>query len=60
VRRPTSPVQSVPQRLNTVQAERDALSKRVTDLQLTLRTRDRELADAKQELERIKKTLKIQ
>jgi hypothetical protein len=31
----------------------------VTDLQTQLRAREKELADAKQELERIKKTLKI-
>ena len=59
-RRPSSSVLSVPARMSKLQADRDALNRRVEQLQTTLRTRDKELADAKQELERIKKTLKIQ
>jgi peptidoglycan hydrolase CwlO-like protein len=59
-RRPTSSVLSVPARMAKLQSERDGLSRRNEQLQATLKTRDKELADAKQELERIKKTLKIQ
>ncbi|MEO7670839.1 MAG: hypothetical protein ABIV28_01345 [Longimicrobiales bacterium] len=56
---PSSTRESWPTQLRRVRDERDALTKRVETLTGTLRTRDRELADAKQELERIKKTLKI-
>ncbi|HEX6694628.1 MAG TPA: hypothetical protein VF035_08040 [Longimicrobiales bacterium] len=59
-RRPTASVMSVPARMARLQAERDGLNRRNEQLQATLKTRDKELADAKQELERIKKTLKIQ
>jgi hypothetical protein len=59
-RRPTASVLSVPARMAKLQAERDGLTRRNEQLQATLKTKDKELADAKQELERIKKTLKIQ
>ena len=59
-RRPTSSVLSVPARMARLQSEREGLNRRIDQLQATLKTRDKELADAKQELERIKKTLKIQ
>jgi hypothetical protein len=56
---PSSTRESWPTQMRRVRAERDSLNRRADALQATLRTRDRELADAKQELERIKKTLKI-
>jgi hypothetical protein len=56
---PSSTRESWPAQLRRIRDERDALTKRVETLQATIRTKDRELADAKQELDRIKKTLKI-
>ncbi len=56
---PSSTRESWPSQLRRMREDRDALTKRVETLQATLRTRDRDLAEAKQELERIKKTLKI-
>jgi hypothetical protein len=56
---PVSTRESWPARLRRVEAERDALDKKVESLQASLHAREKELADAKQELQRIKKTLKI-
>jgi hypothetical protein len=56
---PQSTRESWPAQLKKVRDDRDALSKRVEQLQATIRAKDKDLADAKQELERIKKTLKI-
>lgn len=58
--RPRSGVQTVPARLRAVENERAELAKQVTQLTQSLRARERELAEARQELARIKKTIKIQ
>ena len=56
---PSSTRESVPTQLRKLREERDALTKRVDALQATVRTRDKDLAEAKAELERIKKVFKI-
>lgn len=56
---PQSTRESWPAQVKKIKDDRDALSKRVEQLQATIRAKDRDLAEATQELERIKKTLKI-
>jgi chromosome segregation ATPase len=56
---PSSTRESWPARLQKVQADKDALSKKVDQLQAALKAKDKDLTDAKAELDRIKKTLKI-
>jgi hypothetical protein len=51
--------ESWPSQLRKVREDRDALAKKVDQLQSAVKARDKDLAEAKQELERIKKTLKI-
>jgi hypothetical protein len=51
--------ESWPSQLRKMREDRDALSKKVDQLQASLKARDKDLAEANAELERIKKTLKI-
>ena len=56
---PKSSRESWPTQLRKVREDRDAMAKKVDQLQASLRAKDKELTDVTQELERIKKTLKI-
>lgn len=56
---PMTTRESWPEQLKKMRDDRDALTKKVEQLQATIKARDKDLADATQELERIKKTLKI-
>jgi hypothetical protein len=51
--------ESWPAQLRKMRDDRDALAKKVEQLQATVKSRDKDLAEANAELERIKKTLKI-
>jgi len=55
---PASSVESVPARIKRVITERDELRSRVTELEQHLAARDKELQETKQELERIKQTIR--
>jgi hypothetical protein len=55
---PSSTLESVPARISRITTERETLRKRVTDLEQQLATRDKELRDTKQELERVKQTIR--
>ncbi|HEX6309039.1 MAG TPA: hypothetical protein VFZ69_12670 [Longimicrobiales bacterium] len=55
---PASTLESVPARINRITTERDALRRRVTELEQLAEARDKELRDTKQELERVKQTIR--
>jgi hypothetical protein len=55
---PVAARESVPSRINRLTAERDSLKRMIEEREQQIATRDRELRDTKQELERIKKTIK--
>lgn len=55
---PTTTRETVPMRIRRLSAERDDLQRRLTAAEQRLAARDKELADAQAELERIRKTLK--
>lgn len=55
---PASAVESVTARINRVTREREALLRRVSELEAQAATRDKELQDTKQELERVRQTIR--
>ena len=55
---PASAAESVPARINRITTEREALRRRVTELEQLVQTRDKELQETKQELERVKQTIR--
>jgi outer membrane protein assembly factor BamD (BamD/ComL family) len=55
---PESTRESVPARISRVSAERDQARRRADQLEQQLATRDRELRETKQELDRIRRTIK--
>lgn len=55
---PSSTRESVPARINRVTTERDALRRRVGELEQQAEARDKELRETKQELERVKQTIR--
>lgn len=55
---PTSTRETVPARLRRISTERDELQRRLAAAEQRLATREKELRDAQQELERIRKTIK--
>jgi chromosome segregation ATPase len=55
---PSSTLESVPARISRITTERETLRKRVSDLEQQLATRDKDLRDTKQELERVKQTIR--
>ena len=55
---PQSQRETVPARLRRLANERDELQRRLTQAEQRLATREKELRDAQQELERIRKTIK--
>lgn len=57
-RPPSSTLESVPARVDRVRAERDQARRQAEQLQQQLAVRDRELRETRQELERIKRTIR--
>jgi vacuolar-type H+-ATPase subunit I/STV1 len=55
---PASAAESVPVRINRITTERDGLLRRVSELEEQAEARDKELRDTKQELERVKQTIR--
>ena len=55
---PASAAESVPARINRITTERETLRRRVNELEQLVLTRDKELQDTKQELERVKQTIR--
>lgn len=55
---PASAVESVTARINRVTRERESLMRRVSQLELEAEARTKELNDTKQELERVKQTIR--
>lgn len=55
---PESDRSTVPARIRTITSERDALRRRVTELEQLTATRERELRETRQELERVKQTIR--
>lgn len=55
---PASAAESVPARINRITTERDSLRRRVTELEQLAEARDKELRETKQELERVKQTIR--
>lgn len=55
---PSSNLESVPARINRITSERETLRRRVNELEQTVAARDKELKDTKQELERVKQTIR--
>ncbi|MBR9990791.1 MAG: hypothetical protein KFH98_13605 [Gemmatimonadetes bacterium] len=55
---PASAVESVTARINRVTRERESLLRRVSELETQAATRDKELLDTKQELERVRQTIR--
>jgi hypothetical protein len=55
---PASAVESVTARINRITTEREALLRRVSQLELEAEARTKELNDTKQELERVKQTIR--
>jgi hypothetical protein len=55
---PASNVESVPARINRIVTERDSLRRRVGELEQQAVARDKELLETKQELERVKQTIR--
>lgn len=55
---PASAAESVPARINRITTERETLRRRVNELEQVVLTRDKELQDTKQELERVKQTIR--
>jgi hypothetical protein len=55
---PASSRESVPARIRSITTERDALRRRVGELEQLAATRDKELKETRQELERVKQTIR--
>lgn len=55
---PASAAESVPARINRITTERDSLRRRVSELEQLAEARNKELRDTKQELERVKQTIR--
>ena len=55
---PASAAESVPARINRITTERDSLRRRVGELEQQAEARDKELRETKQELERVKQTIR--
>jgi hypothetical protein len=55
---PSSSQESVPVRINRITTERDSLRRRVGELEAQAQARDKELLETKQELERVKQTIR--
>ncbi|MGH7446120.1 MAG: hypothetical protein ACRELT_01075 [Longimicrobiales bacterium] len=55
---PESSTESVPARIGRITAERETLRRRVSELEQQAEARDKELRDTKQELERVKQTIR--
>lgn len=55
---PSSSRESVPARINRITTERDGLRRRVNELEQQAAARDKELQETKQELERVKQTIR--
>jgi hypothetical protein len=55
---PSSSRESVPVRINRITTERDSLRRRVGELEAQAQARDKELLETKQELERVKQTIR--